>query len=248
MTSLTKNKPTKGAPSAMDQEPSDLPDDDATSPTATDATESVDLAGDAYRTLLEMIQLGRLPMDKPLQERTLAATLGISRTPLREAMSRLIGGGFAVRTLRGQLMVREPTLRHYLEIHQLRMQLEGETAAVAATRLDVKHARQILAQVQALLLARNTSKEENHRIDNLVHDTIAIASGNQLMAQAVHDLRIKARCFDQNAAPERFAPSCQEHIAILQAIIDRRPEEARAAMQRHLDNARAGHVARQTSL
>jgi len=245
MTLLTKKAPTKPGPSLPDAPETGV----ATAATAPIGTsESVDLAGDAYRAMLEMIQLGRLPMDKPLQERSLAATLGISRTPLREAMSRLIGGGFAIRTPRGQLVVREPSLRQYLEIHQMRVQLEGETAAVAATRLDIRQAQQILAQVQALMLSRNTSKEENHRVDNLVHDTIAIASGNQLMAQTVHDLRIKARCFDQNAAPERFVPSCEEHVAILQAIIDRRPDEARAAMRRHLDNARAGHVARQTSL
>ncbi|CAN7739094.1 GntR family transcriptional regulator [Variovorax sp. LjRoot290] len=248
MISLTKTSPTVGASSASDAE-SDL---EALEPSLTaavsDTADGVDLAGDAYRILLEMIQLGRLPMDKPLQERTLAATLGISRTPLREAMSRLIGGGFAIRTPRGQLMVREPTLRQYLQILQIRVLLEGETAAAAATRLDVQQAKQILAQVQALLVARNTSKEENHRIDNLVHDTIAMASGNPLMAQTVHDLRIKARCFDQNAAPERFAPSCQEHMAILQAIIDRDPDQARAAMQQHLENARTGHVARHTSI
>lgn len=211
-------------------------------------TEAVDLAGDAYRTLLEMIQLGRLPADTPLQERTLAATLGISRTPLREAMSRLIGGGFAIRTPRGQLVVKEPTLHEYLEILQMRILLEGEAAAIAALRLDVKRTQSVIAEVQAHLLAQNTSKEENHRVDNLVHDTIASASGNPLMAQAIHDLRIKARCFDQNGAPERFAPGCREHVAILQAIAERRPDEARAAMQMHLDNARRGLVARHTNL
>lgn len=210
--------------------------------------ETVDLAGDAYRTLLEMIQLGRLPADKPVQERTLAATLGISRTPLREAMSRLIGGGFAIRTPRGQLVVKEPTLREYLEILQMRILLEGESAAIAALRLDTKRTQSVIAEVQSHLLAQNTSKEENHRVDNLVHDTIASASGNPLMAQTIHDLRIKARCFDQNGAPERFAPSCREHVAILQAIVERRPDEARAAMQMHLDNARRGLVARHTTL
>lgn len=210
--------------------------------------ESVDLAGDAYRKLLDMIQLGRLPTDTPLQERTLAATLGISRTPLREAMSRLIGGGFVIRTARGQLMVKEPTLREYLEVFQMRIVLEGEAAAVAATRLDVDRARSVMAEVQAHMLSQNTMKDENHRIDNLLHDTIARASGNQLMAQTIHDLRIKARCFDQNAAPERFAPSCREHIEILQAIVDRRAEDARAAMQSHLDNARRGLVARLSTL
>lgn len=212
------------------------------------AAEAADLAGDAYRMLLEFIQLGRLPTDKPLQERSLAAALGISRTPLREAMSRLIGGGFAVRTSRGQLIVKEPTLRQYLEILQMRILLEGETAALAASRLDPEQAQAVIREVEAHLLARNTVKEENHRIDNLVHDTIAIACGNQLMAQTIHDLRIKARCFDQNAAPERFEPSCREHIVVLQAIVDRDADAARAAMRAHLEHARAGLVARQTNL
>lgn len=212
------------------------------------APEPPDLTGEAYNALLDMIQLGRLPTEKPLQERTLAATLGISRTPLREAMSRLIGGGFAVRTPRGQLIVKEPTLRQYLEIFQMRVLLEGEAAAAAATRLDAGHAMALIAQVQALLLARNTSTEENHRVDNLVHGTLASASGNQLMMQTIHDLRIKARCFDQNGAPERFAPGCLEHIAILQAVVDRNPEAARSAMHHHLNNVRIGLVARHTQI
>jgi len=212
------------------------------------ADESPDLAGDAYRTLLEMIQLGRLSHDEPLQERSLAATLGISRTPLREAMSRLIGGGFAVRTPRGQLMVREPTLRQYLEILQMRSLLEGEAAASAATRMDPAVAREVITQVQAHLASRNSDKEANHRIDNLVHDSIALASGNRLMAQAIHDLRIKARTYDQNGAPGRFEPGVAEHIVILQAVLDHDPEAARSAMRQHLENARAGLVARHTSL
>jgi len=210
--------------------------------------EIVDLAGDAYRTLLDMIQLGRLPTEKPLQERTLAATLGISRTPLREAMSRLIGGGFAVRTPRGQLMVKEPTLRQYLEILQMRVMLEGEAAAQAASRLDPVDAEQIIAEIERYMASTDHPKDENHRIDNLVHDTLATASGNQMLAQTIHDLRIKSRCFDQNAAPNRFSPSCLEHIALLRAVISRSPEAARDAMRRHLEHVRVELVTRHTNL
>ena len=210
--------------------------------------EAPDLAGDAYQALLDMIQRGVLAPETPLQERTLAATLGISRTPLREAMSRLIGGGFAVRTARGQLVVKEPVLRQYLEIFQIRMLLEAEAAACAASRLDEQSARAVMAEVRDLLAAGSSSIEENHRVDNLVHDTIAAASGNPMLAQLIHDLRIKARCFDQNGAPERFEPGCREHIAILQAIVERNPEAAREAMRRHLDTVRVGLVARHTRL
>lgn len=212
------------------------------------ADESLDLVDEAYSTLLDMIQLGRLPINQPLQERNLASALGVSRTPLREAMSRLIGGGFAVRTARGQLIVAEPTLRQYLEIFQMRMLLEGDAAAAAATRMTPEQAAAILEQVSQIKRRQHSTHEENHRVDNLLHDSIAQASGNRLMAQTIHDLRIKARCFDQNGAPERLIPCCDEHMDILQAILDRNPDAARAAMQRHLGNVRVGLVARHTQL
>ncbi|WP_434644137.1 GntR family transcriptional regulator [Achromobacter piechaudii] len=221
----------------------------AASPVAASAVEeSRDLVDEAYSTLLDMIQLGRLPINQPLQERNLASALGVSRTPLREAMSRLIGGGFAVRTARGQLIVAEPTLRQYLEIFQMRLLLEGDAAAAAATRMTPEQAAAILEQVSEIKRRQHSTHEENHRVDNLLHDSIAQASGNRLMAQTIHDLRIKARCFDQNGAPERLIPCCDEHMDILQAILDRNPDAARAAMQRHLGNVRVGLVARHTQL
>jgi len=212
------------------------------------ADDSRDLVDEAYSTMLDMIQLGQLPINQPLQERNLASALGVSRTPLREAMSRLIGAGFAVRTARGQLIVPEPSLRQYLEIFQMRVLLEGDAAAAAATRMAPEQAAALLEQVSEIRRRNEATHEENHRVDNLLHDSIAQASGNRLMAQTIHDLRIKARCFDQNGAPERLIPGCDEHMAVLQAILDRNSEAARAAMQAHLSNVRVGLVARHTQI
>lgn len=215
---------------------------------AASADDARDLVDEAYATMLDMIQLGKLPINRPLQERNLASALGVSRTPLREAMSRLIGAGFAVRTARGQLIVPEPSLRQYLEIFQMRVLLEGDAAAAAATRMPPAQAAALLEQVETIRRRQQATHEENHRVDNLLHDSIAQASGNRLMAQAIHDLRIKARCFDQNGAPERLIPGCDEHMAVLQAILDRDPDAARAAMQTHLTNVRVGLVARHTEI
>jgi len=212
------------------------------------ADDSRDLVDEAYSTMLDMIQLGQLPINQPLQERNLASALGVSRTPLREAMSRLIGAGFAVRTARGQLIVPEPSLRQYLEIFQMRVLLEGDAAAAAATRMAPEQALALLEQVSEIRRRNETTHEENHRVDNLLHDSIAQASGNRLMAQTIHDLRIKARCFDQNGAPERLIPGCDEHMAVLQAILNRDPDAARAAMQAHLCNVRVGLVSRHTQI
>ncbi len=209
-------------------------------------TAAPELAEETYHRLLNMIALGRIPRDVPLQERTLAAALGVSRTPLREAISRLIGGGFASRAGRGQLMVKEPSLRDYLSILQLRQLLEGESAASATGRMPPALAASLITQIEQHRVAHDGSIYENHRIDNLVHMTIAAHSGNTMLEQMIFDLRIKARSFDQNGTAARFEPGCEEHIAILRHIGNGDAEGARAAMVRHLAQVRAGIVARFT--
>lgn len=209
---------------------------------------SEDLTETTYRQLLEMIQQGRIPTNMPLQERALAAALGVSRTPLREAFSRLVGGGFATRVGRGQLIVKEPTLREYLEILQLRILLEGEAAFAAASRMPTEQAQSVISVLAAHRQARDFSASENHRIDNLVHQTIAAHCGNAMLESMIFDLRIKARTFDQNGTVARFEPGCQEHIALMERILAGDAPGAREAMVFHLTQARAGIVARFTAI
>ncbi|WP_308562511.1 GntR family transcriptional regulator [uncultured Klebsiella sp.] len=209
---------------------------------------SEDLTEATYRQLLEMIQQGRIPTNVPLQERTLAAALGVSRTPLREAFSRLVGGGFATRVGRGQLIVKEPTLREYLEILQLRILLEGEAAFAAAMRMPKPQAQTVIRALSDHRQARDFSASENHRIDNLVHQTIAAHCGNAMLERMIFDLRIKARTFDQNGTVARFEPGCQEHIALMERIHDGDAQGAREAMVFHLSQARAGIVTRFTAI
>ncbi|MCF6689507.1 GntR family transcriptional regulator [Raoultella terrigena] len=209
---------------------------------------SEDLTEATYRQLLEMIQQGRIPTNMPLQERALAAALGVSRTPLREAFSRLVGGGFATRVGRGQLIVKEPTLREYLEILQLRILLEGESAFAAATRMPTAQAQSVISALTAHRQGRDFSASENHRIDNLVHQTIAAHCGNAMLENMIFDLRIKARTFDQNGTVARFEPGCQEHIALMERIHAGDARGAREAMVFHLSQARAGIVARFTAI
>lgn len=207
-----------------------------------------DLTEATYRRLLNMIQLGRIPTNVPLQERALASALGVSRTPLREAFSRLVGGGFASRIGRGQLMVKEPTLHEYLEILHLRALLEGEAAFMATGNIPQVQVENVIQALQTHLQARDFSAEENHRIDNLVHLTIAAHCGSAQMESLIFDLRIKARTFDQNGSIARFEPGCREHLQLMECIRASDANGARQAMAHHLTQVRASIVARFTSL
>lgn len=204
------------------------------------------LAGQAYQQLFEMIQLGRLPAGTLLQERNLAEALDISRTPVREALSRLEHEGFAVRVARGQLAVKAPSVHEYMEILRVRALLEGESAWHAATRLDLDAIEVLTQQVTSLLETPPEARtsEHLHRVDDALHNGIAVAADNQLLARMVADLRLKTRVFDLVQVPERFEPGCREHLTILERLRSRDAEGARAAMETHIGNVRQSIINR----
>ncbi|KAA0018137.1 GntR family transcriptional regulator [Salinicola corii] len=204
------------------------------------------LAGQAYQQLFEMIQLGRLPAGTLLQERSLAEALNISRTPVREALSRLEHEGFAIRVARGQLAVKAPSIHEYMEILRVRALLEGESAWHAAQRLGTEAIEVLTQQVTALLEtpAEARTSEQLHRVDDALHNGIALASDNQLLARMVADLRLKTRVFDLAQVPERFEPGCREHLAILDRLHERDGQGARKAMETHIDNVRQSIINR----
>ncbi|WP_251976231.1 GntR family transcriptional regulator [Salinicola avicenniae] len=204
------------------------------------------LAGRAYQQLFEMIQLGKLPAGTLLQERNLAEALDISRTPVREALSRLEHEGFAIRVARGQLAVKAPSVHEYMEILRVRALLEGDSAWHAAKRLDLDAIEVLEQQVTTLLETPPEARtsEHLHRVDDALHNGIAEASDNQLLARMVADLRLKTRVFDLVQVPERFEPGCREHLALLARLRERDSEGAKAAMETHIGNVRQSIINR----
>ncbi|MCQ9618045.1 GntR family transcriptional regulator [Paenalcaligenes niemegkensis] len=204
------------------------------------------LAEDTYLKLLGMIQSGQLPRNSQLQERHLADMLGVSRTPVREALRRLENEGLAVRVARGQLMVKEPATREYIEILHVRTLLESEAAEIAARNLEMEKIDYLITMVQALQSAKERTREDQHRVDDLVHETIALATHNQHLAGLIRELRLKTRVFDLNLVPSRLSPGSQEHLEILEHLKRRDGEAAKQAMIRHLENVKQSIVDRLT--
>lgn len=204
------------------------------------------LATETYLKLFSMIQSGQLPRNTLLQERSLSDLLGVSRTPVREALRRLEGEGLAIRVARGQLMVKEPATREYIEILHVRSLLESEAAEIAARNLSTEQIDNMIAEVQALEQSQPRTREDAHRVDDLIHNTIALASHNQHLARLIRELRLKTRVFDLNQVPNRFTPGCSEHLVILQHLKNRDGEAAKEAMLHHLANVKQSIVDRLT--
>jgi DNA-binding GntR family transcriptional regulator len=186
-----------------------------------------------------MIFSGELPGGTLVQDRKLAEQLGLSRTPVREALGRLAGEGYLRRDKR-LLTVQAVSVEDVMEILATRRAIEGETARLAARRLSGKQLADIQAAVDGMVDPREVSQERHWSVDDLVHLSIAEASGNRLMARLVKDLRERTRMFGLSRIPRRFDPGKAEHLAILAAIERGDGDGAASAMQRHIDHARQG--------
>src|SRR5882724_9477169 len=156
----------------------------------------------AYGALLDMILRGTIAAGEPVTERLIAVRLGMSRTPVREAIRRLEGEGTLERQRNGALVVRPFSMEEFLHVLAVRRLLEGEAARLAAGRVSpdlLAAARERIAQ-----LRRDGLADSARRDDRDFHAAIAGASGNPVLATAIGDLRKRTAMFRLGRLPERL--------------------------------------------
>jgi DNA-binding GntR family transcriptional regulator len=205
------------------------PERDAPSGTAT-------LSEGAYRALARMIQERTLASGQRIIETQLAERLGISRTPLRQALQRLEGEGLLQKVESRSYIVRRVELKEYLQSLKLREILEAEAARLATVRIapgDIATARANLHAVQRRepydMLAHWASDDE-------VHGLFIGACGNGVLRDILHSLRVTTKLFEIERLSERLEPDSSQHEAILDALDAADPDEAAAAVVRHLSS------------
>jgi DNA-binding GntR family transcriptional regulator len=197
------------------------------------------MADRAMEQIRDMIFSGDLPGGAVIQDRKLAEQLGLSRTPVREALGRLAGEGYLRRDKR-LLTVHSVSVEEVMEILATRWLLEGETARLAAGRISSKQIEMLKSAILGMVDPNEVSHDRHWTVDDLIHLSIAEASGNRLMAKLVKDLREKTRMFGLSRIPRRFDPGKAEHLSIIDAIERGDGEAASRAMREHIDKARQG--------
>ncbi|GAU86817.1 transcriptional regulator of GntR family [Bosea sp. BIWAKO-01] len=193
----------------------------------------------AMHEIRRMIFAGELPGGTVVQDRKLAEQLGLSRTPVREALGRLAGEGYLRRDKR-ILTVQSVSFEDVMEILATRRLIEGETARLAAGHMAPSRLVELRAAIEGMIDPREVSHDRHWTVDDLVHLSIAEASGNRMMARLVKDLRERTRMFGLARIPRRFAPGKDEHLAIVAALEQGDGDAAARAMTVHLDNTRQG--------
>lgn len=196
------------------------------------------LSQQIYDRLLTMIIQRELPVGTVLQERKLAEALAVSRTPAREALNRLETEGFISRQPGNSMIVREFSMRELIEVLHVRVLLEAEAISMAIGRIPMEELDEIEAGVRRLLEDEHPDPADDWAVDSRLHDTIANASGNALLAKMARELRLKTRMFNMIRVPERFRVGHTEHLEIISAIRSGNRETARTAVRNHLEGVK----------
>ena len=199
----------------------------------------------AYEDTRARILDGRYRPGAPLSELMLARAFGMSRTPVREMLSRLHQEGWLERVPSRGYFVGRVTLRAIQDSFEVRRLLEGAAAAAAASHAtaaeiaNLQHLIKLEATVDASNLGDSASAKR------AFHQAVAAASHNQLAAELIaHCMATMDRvlALGVNALPLQRGTNA-EHRAIVAKIAKRDAAGARAAMEDHLD--RCAHLVRE---
>ena len=195
-----------------------------------------------YERLLDDILSGRRQVGEPLSELALTKVLKVSRTPVHNAVLQLIKDGLVKQDPNCRPVVLGIESKDIIEIFEMRILLEGETAYRAATRMPVKTRRKLkrLHDKTAEPQPRKKWLEGWADYDAEFHRTIAKASGSSRLAHDVSRYRLLHRGlnlfgFNEEEAPlETLQTAVDEHAQILEAIEHGKGRAARSAMHAHL--------------
>jgi DNA-binding GntR family transcriptional regulator len=192
----------------------------------------------AYDALLDRMLFQELPPGSLLQERVLGESLQISRTPIREALARLEAEGFVTRHAGRLLIVREIPVQELMQIFHVRGMLEVEAIGLATNRIAADRLEQLRDLFETQMRGPIPDGGNHWDADDLLHGSIAEASGNGVLAELVRGLRRKTRMFSLKRMPDRFLPGSSEHLAIIASLQRRDEVAARRAMALHLENSK----------
>lgn len=204
------------------------------------------LAEQAYQAIRDAIQEGELAAGQRVPELTLCAWLKVSRTPVREALRRLLSEGMVEHAPGGGLSVAQHDLRAVAELYDLRESLEGTAAALAARGADATE----ISILQAMLDSQRRLPDDPqlHARENILfHEHIYRAAHNRFLLKSLQSLHDSVALLGRTtfAAPGRIAEAMGEHHAIVAAIARHDQTEAEALARRHV---RRGYELRVASL
>lgn len=199
-----------------------------------------DMAYEAIKESILATDVMDLNEDMRLDEKALVASLGISRTPVREAINRLVAEGFLKMIPRRGVFVVRKSKAEIIEIQIVRSALESLAARLAAKnvmRKDIVYMRSIFASFQTGDLLNR--RREYSRANILFHEFVIQKSECGKLIEFATNLADHARMvrFRTSSYPERLESSLAQHLEIIDTFEKGDAERVESLMRKHIDES-----------
>jgi len=193
---------------------------------------------DTLRDQLEQdIVTGALRPGARLDEQSLAARFGVSRTPIREALMQLATAGLVTLQPRRGAFVASLSLKEIIERFEVMATLEGACGALAARRIGDEERQQLLEAHEACAREASGGDADSYYYANEhFHHLIYAASHNTFLLEQARQLhgRLKPYRRLQLRARSRVASSLTEHQGIVEAILGEDGDKAERLLKNHV--------------
>lgn len=202
---------------------------------------STSLADQVFEKLENDIIQGVYPRGEILTELKLVEQLGVSRTPIREALRRLEQERLIEESGKGSVVL-GITSDDLVDIMNIREHIEGLCAYYACVNMTEEGLKELqhIIDLQDFYFER-WDTDHLQKADDMFHDAICELSRRNVIRDTLVPLHRKTRRYRRNALldKDRAAQSLKEHHAILDAMLSRDPEKVKEAMDFHMGKVKA---------
>jgi DNA-binding GntR family transcriptional regulator len=222
---------------------SEAPEGDLSDPVGADRRikRSQGFVEEVFEVIRADIMSLAIPPDTRISIDHLARKLGVSQTPIREALSMLEAIGLVTkRHFVGYCSAPQLNRRQLDQLYEARLLIEPFAARHAAERMDDVAMAELVALAQAM-----TPGESRHSYDKFadqdsdLHDLIAAGSGNPIIRETLARLHSHLHIFRLRFHSEVATEAVNEHAALIEALTSRNADAAEAAMREHIQRSYA---------
>lgn len=191
-------------------------------------------------TLRDAIRKGILKPGERLMEIQLAEELGVSRTPVREAIRKLELEGYVIMMPRRGTYVANLSIRDVNEVFEIRTSLDSLASGLAAERItdeELESLQRLLVLISEYI--ENNNMEKIVETDMQFHDLLYQASRNTRLVGIIYNLREQLTRFRATSMsfPGRLKATLEEHRRIVEAIAQGEVKEAQQAAEYHMEKS-----------
>lgn len=203
---------------------------------------NVDMSSKAYNYIYAEIAANRLPPGTIISENAIAIELGISRSPVREALKTLEAEGIVTKKPKGGTYVTPITVQDIKELYELRAMLECYAAEVGKDNFLPEQLDML--EEMFLKLDENSSVEDYHLANEFLHRTIIATAANRRLEKFYLVLNSQIMLINKMSVsvPQDFAESKTEHLSIVHALKEKNIDKIKENLFDHINKRKENSI------